>query len=86
MSTKTPPQSRRSRRHLEYASAPGAPAALPAALNAHSVMTILCGDFEATTSLGMKEDAVKDDRRIGLRLAAYTAVPANSTDPAGIVS
>jgi hypothetical protein len=60
MSTKTPPQSRRSRRHLEYASAPGAPAALPAALNAHSVMTILCGDFEATTSLGMKEDAVKE--------------------------
>ena len=49
-----------STRHLEFARASGALAPLSAALNAHRVMAILCGDFEAATSLGVEEDAVKE--------------------------
>ena len=61
-----------SSRHLEFARASGALAPLSAALNAHRVMAIFCGDFEAATSLGVEEVAVKEVT--GARKASYGAL------------
>jgi DNA-binding CsgD family transcriptional regulator len=71
-------------RHLDFARASGALAALSAALNAHRVLATFCGDFEAATSLGVEENTVKEV--IGARktsfgallLAAYQGRPAEA--------
>ena len=74
-----------STRHLEFARASGALAPLSAALNAHRVMAIFCGDFEAATSLGAEEVAVKEvtgARKTSygaLLLAAYQGRPAEAS-------
>jgi DNA-binding CsgD family transcriptional regulator/tetratricopeptide (TPR) repeat protein len=61
-----------STRHLEVARASGALAPLSAALNAHAVMAVFRGDFEAATSLGVEETAVKEVT--GARKASYGAL------------
>ena len=61
-----------SARHLELARASGALAPLSVALNARRVVAIFCGDFEAATSLGVEEDAVKEVT--GARKASYGAL------------
>ena len=58
--------------HLDFARASGALAPLSAALNARRVMAIFCGDFEAATSLGVEEIAVKE--ATGARKASYGAL------------
>ena len=58
--------------HLDFARASGALAPLSAALNARRVMAIFYGDFEAATSLGVEEVAVKD--ATGARKASYGAL------------
>ena len=58
--------------HLEFARASGALAPLSAALNARRVMAIFYGDFEAATSLGPEEIAVKE--ATGARKASYGAL------------
>jgi DNA-binding CsgD family transcriptional regulator len=73
-----------STRHLEFVRACGALAPLSSALNAHRVMAILFGDFEAATSLGVEEAAVKEVTGArkgsygGLLLAAYQGRPAEA--------
>jgi hypothetical protein len=47
-------------RNLECARASGALAPLSAALNAHRVLAVFRGDFQAATSLGVEETAVKE--------------------------
>jgi len=49
-----------SRRHLELVRASGALAPLSAALNAHRMLAVFGGDFEAAESLGIEESAVKE--------------------------
>jgi DNA-binding CsgD family transcriptional regulator len=61
-----------STRHLELARASGALAPLSASLNAHRVMAIFRGEFEAATSLGVEEDAVKE--ATGARKSSYGAL------------
>ena len=61
-----------STRHLEFARASGALGPLSAALNATACRAILCGDFEAATSLGAEEVAVKEVT--GARKASYGAL------------
>ncbi len=58
--------------HLDFARSSGALAPLSAALNARRVMAILCGDFEAATSLGVEEAAVKE--ATGARKGSYGAL------------
>ena len=61
-----------STRHLELVRASGALAPLSTALNAQRVMAIFFGDFEAATSLGVEESAVKEVT--GARKASYGAL------------
>ena len=61
-----------SARQVELARASGALAPLAAALNVHRSIAIWRGDFEAATSLGVEEDAVKDVT--GTRRASYGAL------------
>jgi hypothetical protein len=61
-----------STRYLEFARASGALAPLSAALNAQRVMAIFFGDFEAATSLGVEEAAVKEVT--GARKGSYGAL------------
>jgi DNA-binding CsgD family transcriptional regulator len=61
-----------STRHLEVARASGALAPLSAALNAHRVLAVFRGDFEAATALGVEETAVKEVT--GARKASYGAL------------
>jgi DNA-binding CsgD family transcriptional regulator len=49
-----------SERHLKLVRASGALAPLSAALNAHRMLAVFRGDFEAAESLGIEEGAVKD--------------------------
>jgi len=58
--------------HLDFARASGALAPLAAALNARRVMAIFYGDFDAATSLGVEEAAVKE--ATGVRKASYGAL------------
>ena len=70
--------------HLDFARASGALAPLSAALNARRMLATFCGDFEAATSLGVEEIAVKEatGARKGsygaLLLAAYYGRPAET--------
>jgi DNA-binding CsgD family transcriptional regulator len=61
-----------STRHLEAARVSGALAPLSAALNAHAVLAVFRGEFEAATSLGVEETAVKEVT--GARKASYGAL------------
>jgi DNA-binding CsgD family transcriptional regulator len=73
-----------STRHLELARASGALARLSAALNAHRVMAIFCGDVESAASLGVEEVVVKEATGArktsygALLLAAYQGRPADA--------
>jgi len=70
--------------HLDFARASAALAPLSAALNARRMLATFCGDFEAATSLGVEEIAVKEatGARKGsygaLLLAAYYGRPAET--------
>jgi DNA-binding CsgD family transcriptional regulator len=78
-----------STRHLQLTRASGALAPLSAALNAHRVMAIFFGDFEAATSLGVEEVAVKEVT--GARKGSYgtlllTAYQGRSADALRLIA
>jgi DNA-binding CsgD family transcriptional regulator len=64
--------SRLTKRNVELARTSGALAPLAAALNVHRTVAVLHGDFEAATSIGVEEAAVKEVT--GTRRASYGAL------------